>query len=355
MLDRRAVRVFTTALIFFAVLWLIYVVRKTLIIFLFALLFAYLLEPVVRRIQPHVKNSRGFAILIVYILLFAVLSIAGIFLGPRIFSEGQRLGAALPSLYERIVSGNIAFSIGEHHGWSFETSQRLQAFLASHQQEIVSIVSTSAAKVASLASNIVWIVIVPILAVFFLKDKHDFRVALQNLVAEPRKRQLVAGLVGDIDQMLAHFVRAQLLLALIAVCIYIGGMAALRVPYAYVLGTVGGLLEFIPMLGPAIAFISILGISFGLNYHHMLFLILFLGAFRLVQDYVISPRLLGSRVEIHPLLALFGILAGAEVAGVIGVYLSVPIIAIVRIVFTRWSAYKATADLVTEPVVLTPD
>ena len=70
LLDRRAVRVLTTALIFVGVLFFIYRVRETLILFLFALLFAYLFEPVVCRVQPLVRNSSALAILIVYILLF---------------------------------------------------------------------------------------------------------------------------------------------------------------------------------------------------------------------------------------------------------------------------------------------
>lgn len=348
LLDRRAVRVLTTALVFVAVLAFLYAVRETLILFLFALLFAYLFEPVVGRIQPWVRNSRALSILIVYILLFFILTMTGFLIGPRVFSEGQRLGQSLPSLYEKVASGNIAFLIGSRHGWSYETSLRLQTLLASHQQEIVTVVSRSGAKVASLLTNVGWIVIIPILGVFFLKDKHDFRVSLQNLILDTRKREFLSRLIVDVDQMLSQFVRAQLLLAVISALVYTAGLSVLRVPYAYVLGAVGGLLEFIPLAGPAVAAVGIIGISFGLSYPHVLWLVIFLGAWRVVQDYVISPRLLGSKVELHPLLTIFGILAGGEIAGVIGIYLSVPIIATVKIVFTRWRDYTAAAELGSE-------
>ena len=349
LLDRRAVRVLTTALIFVGVLFFIYRVRETLILFLFALLFAYLFEPVVCRLQPWVRNSRPFAILIVYILLFFILTMTGVLLGPRIFSEGQKLGQSLPSLYERVASGNIAFLIGNKHGWSYETSSRLQVFLASHQQQIVTVISRSGAKVASLLTNIGWIVIIPILGVFFLKDKHDFRVSLQNLVADPTKREFLSRMIVDVDTMLSQFVRAQLLLAVISGIVYTIGLSLLGVPYAFVLGAVGGLLEFIPLAGPAAAAVGIIGICFGLSYPHILWVILFLGAWRVVQDYVISPRLLGSKVELHPLLTIFGILAGGEIAGVIGIYLSVPVIATLKIIVTRWRAYSAAAMTNAEP------
>ena len=352
LLDRRAVRVLLTVLVFVAVLALAYTVRKTLILFLFALLFAYLLEPLVSRIQPWVRNSRAAAIVIVYILLFAVLTVLGFLFGPRVFSEGQKLGQQLPGLYEKVADGNIAFIIGNRHGWSQETSQRLQTLLASHQGEIVSAISAAGAKIAGLLTNVGWIVIIPILGVFFLKDKRDFRLALQNAITDPRKRDFFGHLVTDVDQMLSHFVRAQLLLAIISGLVYTAGLSALRVPYAYILGAVGGLLEFIPLVGPAVAAIGIIGVCFGLSYHHILWVLIFLGVWRVLQDYVISPRLLGGKVELHPLLTIFGVLAGGEVAGVIGIYLSVPVMATIRILFIRWRAYKAAAELSTDTTPL---
>lgn len=348
LLDRRAVRIIVTALVFAAVLAFVYAVRKTLILFLFALLFAYLLEPVVGKIQPWVRNSRAVAIVIVYIGLGGLVTLAAILFGPKIFSEGQRLGQALPSLYEKVASGNIAFAIGNRHGWTQETSQKVQSLLASHQTEIVSAVSAAGARVAALLTNLGWIVIIPILGVFFLKDKHDFRLAIQNLVMDPRKRNFLGSLIHDVDQMLSQFVRAQLLLALISGLVYTAALSTLRVPYAYVLGAAGGLLEFIPLVGPAVAAVGIVGVCFGLSYPHILWVIIFLGVWRVVQDYVISPRLLGSKVELHPLLTIFGVLAGGEIAGVIGIYLSVPAMATVRILFVRWRAYTAAAELATD-------
>jgi predicted PurR-regulated permease PerM len=273
---------------------------------------------------------------------------AGFIFGPHVFSEGQRLGQQLPDLYEKVASGNIAFSLGNRHGWSQQTSQRVQTFLVSHQLEIVSAINTAGAKVAAVLTNAGWIVIIPILGVFFLKDKRDFRVALQNSISDPRRREFLGHLITDVDQMLSHFVRAQLLLAIVSGLVYTAALSTMRVPYAFVLGAVGGLLEFIPLVGPAVAAIGILAVCFGLSYHHVLWVLIFLGVWRVLQDYVISPRLLGGKVELHPLLTIFGVLAGGEVAGVIGIYLSVPVMATVRILFVRWRAYTAAADLATD-------
>lgn len=146
---------------------------------------------------------------------------------------------------------------------------------------------------------------------------------------------MLRGIIADLDEMLSHFVRAQLYLALLSGFVYTIGLTALRVQYTLVLGAIGGLLEFIPVVGPLVAAALILAVAFTLNYPHLLFILLFLGAWRVLQDYVISPRVFGARVELHPLATIFGILVGGVIGGVIGVYLAIPIMAAIRILWKR--------------------
>jgi predicted PurR-regulated permease PerM len=146
------------------------------------------------------------------------------------------------------------------------------------------------------------------------------------------------GVISDMNQMLADFIRAQLTLAAltwVACVAFLGGM---RVPYALMLGTAGGILEFIPVVGPLVAASLILGVAL-LTDSHWLVVLVFLIAWRLIQDYIVSPRVMGKSMELHPLAAIFGVLAGGEIAGVLGVYLSIPVMASLRIVWRRWRMY----------------
>jgi predicted PurR-regulated permease PerM len=145
--------------------------------------------------------------------------------------------------------------------------------------------------------------------------------------------------LSDLNQMLAHFIRAQLTLAALTLVTYSAMLGILRMPYALVLGTLGGLLEFIPVVGPLVAAVIIIGVSLLVSYPHWLALIIFLGAWRLIQDYVTSPRIMGHSMELHPLAAIFGVMAGGEVAGILGIFLSIPVMASLRIVFRRWRLY----------------
>jgi predicted PurR-regulated permease PerM len=105
------------------------------------------------------------------------------------------------------------------------------------------------------------------------------------------------------------------------------------------LGTAGGILEFVPVVGPLVASVLIIGVALLNGYQYWLIVGIFLILWRLVQDYVVSPRVMGKSMELHPLAAIFGVLAGAEIAGVLGVYLSIPVMASLRIVWRRWRMY----------------
>jgi predicted PurR-regulated permease PerM len=139
--------------------------------------------------------------------------------------------------------------------------------------------------------------------------------------------------------MLAHFVRAQLTLAALTLLMYSSVLGIMRMPYALVLGTLGGLLEFIPVVGPLAAGLVIVGVALLLSFPHWLALVIFLGIWRLIQDYITSPRIMGQSMELHPLAAIFGVMAGGEVAGILGIFLSIPVMATLRILFRRWRLY----------------
>lgn len=98
-------------------------------------------------------------------------------------------------------------------------------------------------------------------------------------------------------------------------------------------------MEFIPVAGPLVAGTAMMIVAILAGYQHWAFLLLFLIVWRIILDYAISPRVMGVSVELHPLAALFGILAGGEIAGVLGVYLSIPVMASLRIVWRRWRIY----------------
>jgi len=343
--DKRTACVLSTIVLFALVAGFIYGARRILIVFLFAVLFAYLLEPLVSLVQRRSRLSRGsrsLAILQVYILLLLIISGVILGIGPRVADEGRKLAAALPGLLDQMSSGRIVTQLGGKHGWSFETQARVQQFFAAHRGGIIAWASDFGGRATMLLANTVWLIVIPILAIFFLRDGREFADSIIRTAERSRQRQFLSSIVEDLNVMLAGYIRAQLVLAGLSLVVYTVVLLLLRVPYAIILGIVGGAMEFIPVAGPLVAAVVIFGVAFLTGYHHLLLLVLLLALWRLVQDYVNSPRIMGGKLELHPLAALFAILAGGEIAGVIGVYLSIPIVAALRILWKRWQKYSQT-------------
>jgi len=186
------------------------------------------------------------------------------------------------------------------------------------------------------------VVLIPILSFFFLKDGLLMRDAIVECF-QPRRRSLAEEILRDLHLLVAQYIRALVLLAIAAFVAYSIVLSVLGVPYAVLLASVGGVLELIPFFGPLAAAVIALVVAGVSGYSHVLWLLVFFIVYRLFQDYVLSPYLLSSGVELHPLLVIFGVLAGERVAGVPGMFFSVPVIAALRIVIVRMRRRKAHA------------
>jgi predicted PurR-regulated permease PerM len=345
LIDSRTSRVIFTALLFAVGLGFLYAARRTLILFLFAIFFAYLINPAVARLEK-VLRSRSWAITVIYILLLVGLGGVGFLVGPRIARQSSRLGASMPGLIDNASSGQLSGQIGQiaerfgsEHGWSQGTQKQIQAFVISRRGDFSRIAQAIGVRVAEAAQQLWVLFLVPILAIFFLRDGGSFHEVLVALVQSRTQREFLQDVLQDLNQMLAQFIRAQLTLAALSLLAYTSFLGLMRVPYALTLGTLGGALEFVPLAGPLLAGAIMITVAVLAGYQHWALVLLFLVLWRMIQDYVISPRVMGVSLELHPLAALFGILAGGEIAGILGVYLSIPVMASLRIVWRRWRIY----------------
>ena len=118
----------------------------------------------------------------------------------------------------------------------------------------------------------------------------------------------------------------------IAYSIFLGVTGA---SYAVLLASLAAIGEFLPVVGPAAAGAIALLVTGLAGYGHLLWFVIFWIVFRMFQDYVISPYLMGKGVELNPMLVLFGVLAGEQIAGITGMFFSVPVIATLRVLFVR--------------------
>ncbi len=336
-LDQRAARYTWTAVLILLALYIAYLIRDTLFLFVVSLLFAYLLYPLVRLVDRFFPNTRrGPALAIVYIALVGILVLLGIEFGSRVADEAAALSKRAPEFLQKLRSephtAALPRNIRDLQQTLVNTAQN---YLYNHYNQFVSFVPRVTVEVLKASTNLIYVVIVPILSFFLLKDGLAMRDEMLSLVDTESSRVLVQELMSDVHELLLQYMRALFTLCAITLVAFAIALSALSVPYPILLAFLAFPLEFIPLLGPLVAAVVIIVVSAFSGYTHLLWLVIFLGAYRLCQDYVVSPRLMSAGVELHPLLVILGVFAGGEMGGVRGAVLSVPVIALLRVVYKR--------------------
>lgn len=336
-IDIKAARAVWTVFLFALVVATAYAIRETLVVFIVALFFAYMLAPVVEFVCARipVRFSRIAALAIVYLALFGLIIAAGIAIGGRVTEEVTSLGNRLPSFFQNpdwIQKIPLP-------GWLTPMRERIissiQNEFRSGGKDWMPYVTQAGTKLVSGLSLVFFVVLVPILAFFFLKDGESLRESFIGGLTSGRQRALADEILGDVHILLGQYIRALVILAFATFVSYTIFLSITGAPYSILLGGTAALLEFIPVVGPLAAGITVMLVSGFSGYTHVLWFFIFWMSYRLFQDYVLSPYLMSAGVELHPLLVLFGVLAGERVAGVPGMFLSVPVIATLRVIYVR--------------------
>jgi predicted PurR-regulated permease PerM len=300
-LDCRAARFTWTVVFILLLLGFVYCIRETLFIFALALLFAYLLWPLVNYLDRRLPGvSRVPALAIVYLLLVGLLFVIGIEIGSRVVLEANALATRFPELLSKLEQVGEPIASPPVQTVKETVISTLRKQLVDHSRDILSLLPNAALGVLSHAGNLVFIVLVPILSFFFLKDGRLIRHSVLEILAEGSRRDMIQEIAADVHLLLAQYMRALVLLAAVAFVAYGSFFSLIGVPYGILLAAIAFPLEFIPMVGPLSAAVIILMVAGLSGFHHLLWIFFFLAAFRVFQDYVLSPQLLSAGTELHP-------------------------------------------------------
>jgi predicted PurR-regulated permease PerM len=334
LINRRAASFAFTVAMVLLVLYVVYLLRATLFIFVLALLFAYLLSPLVNLLDRFLPGrTRTPALALAYLIFVGLTVFFAIEIGTTVVEQATALSKRLPDMLASWQQPTPSVT-PDVNSLKDEFVGRLRLEVAKRSSDLLSFVPEFSLKFLSVAGHLIYVVIVPILAFFFLKDANAMRQHVLEFVDSGPRRELVDEILADINLLLAHYMRAVFALSLAVFTVYSIFFSIMGVPYGVLLAAVAAMLECIPMLGPATAGAIILVVT-GVAGSHLLGILIFLLVYRVIQDYVLSPHLMGHGVELHPLLILFGVFAGAEIAGIAGAFLSVPVLALVRVLYLR--------------------
>jgi predicted PurR-regulated permease PerM len=333
--DRRTLDILLTTLLFAVVVATVYVARGVLLVFAFAILLAYLIDPVVRFLQGHAlffRNLRGPHVLEAYLAFLLCLAFTGHALAPRLTSVKNKVFETAPSLLEGLSTGEIAESLGRKYHWNEAETLRLKQFLIDHRDFTLELVR-GAERFTSNALAATFVI--PVLAIFFLAEGRGMVDALIQLFFTQNNQQAVREIADELNVGLKRYIRAKVILAGCSFAFYVAAMLVARFPHALALGVLGGALEFVPVAGWMASAAVILTVG-ALTHSHWIWMAALLGLWRLIMDYFISPRVVGHNLEVHPLLVIFAVMVGAKIDGIVGIYLSIPLIVVVRVLWQKF-------------------
>lgn len=331
-IDPRAARATWTVALTLLLAGGIYAIRGTLFVFIVALLFAYLLYPLVDRIGGRFSpRNRTPALALTYLLVIGLLAAVAIGIGSRVAVEARQLVAHPPD-----VKGFLARLQLAHPAFS-GVIEAAEGRIRQQLGEIVFAAPRFSLHVLAASTNLLDLIVIPILSFFMVKDGAHIRDSFLARFPRGASRAEAARVIGEIHSLLLSYMRSLLLLCCTVLVVFSVVLSAMGAPYALLLSSFAFLCEFVPLMGSLTAAAVILAVSALSGYPHFWWIAAFLGAFRLVQDYVISPKLMGRGAELHPILVIFGVFAGAEIGGAAGVFLSIPVLALGRLVLDEFT------------------
>jgi len=334
------------------VLWVISKITGIILLLVLAIFFAYFVSPLVEFLKRErtiggrtVAIPKVVAIALSYLIILAAIVFAVFVILPSLSNQFPEFADQAKSYWK---------SLGDRTTEIMKYSRRLPVPVVNAVNnavpKVVDAVSATATEFATAALGYVvyipWLVLIPILAFFLLKDAESFRRSALLMLPRGRWRWRGDEFFQDINSTLAAYIRAQL-----TACLFIGivcslGFTLLGLPGGLVMGVLAGVFEFIPLVGPlTIALLAALLAMFHAGPFNAFLVLLFLGVLRIVQDYVIYPRLIGQGIHLHPLAVIFAILAGEKLAGVAGIFLAIPVVAIVTVSYRHWMEHRGSEGI----------
>ena len=316
-----------------------------------SIFFAYLIDPLVKLIRRPFKARqierfmpRGLAIALAYLFVFSVLGVTIASVAPRVSQQARDFAANLPayaaSVQRSVQDLNRRFE-------RLRIPDEVQTRINDQATAIgASITATVGGGVVSFLTFVPWLIIIPILGFFFLKDVNSFRLGVLRLFPAGQWRMRADNILSDANDTLAAYVRA-----CIISCVLIGVVCTIAfyiigLKYALLLGILAGIFEFVPLLGPlTIGLIAVATAGFGDDPWKAWPTLFFLITLRIIHDYITYPRIIRGGIHLHPVLIILSVLAGEQIAGIPGVFLAIPVVALITVAYKHFLEHQGSRTL----------
>lgn len=320
----------------------LYFSRRVIMPFFVAFTLAYLLDPLVDRMENW-KLSRTLSVVSLTLVFFALTLGAGLLIFPLLRLQAESLTRNLPA-YIDVVQNWLRPFLEQVAGLDQQKIQEiLNQGLARFGElplQILGFLTTflwgslsSLFNVILMAANVV---IIPMVMFYLLRDFDVVAEKAFDLIP-PRFKEKTIEVVQEIDRVLAGFVRGQLMVGLLMGALYSAGLYIIGTPMSLFIGLIAGLANLVPYLGVIVglfpaALLTYLQVQ---DWLPVLWVMGLFGVVQMLEGMVITPRVLGENIGLHPVAVIFAVLLGGELFGLVGIILGVPVVAALNVLFSR--------------------
>lgn len=325
-----------------AILWM---VQGVLLPFVAAAVLAYLGDPVADRLER--RMPREMAALLVLLGMIGAGILALLLLAPMVLSQLHHLIVALPGYGDTFKTNLLPVAQKWVSQLSPEEANRLKDAASGYSREIVGWLMTLVKGVVGMSLAFLdlasLLFVTPVVAWYLLVDWDRLMTTLNTWLPREQAPAILAQ-ARSVDVTLSGFIRGQALVCLALALIYALGLTLAGIDFGFTLGLTAGVLSFIPYVGSLVALAG--GVALALvqengSWTQVAAVLGVVGVGQILEGYVLSPRLVGDRVGLHPVWIIFALLAGAKLGGFLGLLLAVPVAAVLGVV----SRYALTCYL----------
>lgn len=313
----------------------IYGIRGALLPFVLGLAIAYLLDPAVDKLETW-KVPRWLATVLVLVIFFAALTSVGFLLAPILSDQITGIIRSLPRYIEQVRPFVMKFI--ENTGQNADAQKLVQEAGAKAFTWISDSLGSVLAGGLQLFHVVTLLLISPVVAFYMLRDWDITKAHIDDWL--PRAHEpMIKHLLKESDTALAGFVRGQLTLCLVIAILYAVCWSMLGLQYGLLLGILTGILAFVPTVGQLLGTVLAVIIAitqFGGNVPHILLVGGVYVLAQLLETAILVPKLVGEKVGLHPVWVLFAVFAGGELMGMVGIFIAVPVAAVLAVV-ARWA------------------
>jgi predicted PurR-regulated permease PerM len=305
--------------------WVAYLIRDIILILFVVMILVSAIYPIADWFQSK-KIPRLIGVLIIYLIFLALISFIVFLLIPPLVEEVRQLTNDFPHYWTKIST-----EVTNLGAYSSEYGLQIQDNLKNLNNALNRAASSVFSILADVFDGILSLMVVLVLTFYMVAEKEALKDILRSAVPIQYQPHLVR-LVVKMQKKLGQWVRGQLILCFIIGAMVYVGLSILGIKYALVLGLFAALTEFIPYLGPIIGSIPAIFIAFSQSPVLALFVVILFVLVNQLENHIIVPKLMQKMTGINPVVSIIALLIGAEIAGIIGVILAIPIAICVSVI-----------------------